>query len=84
MWVWSGFWRLSASRPIIAMVGPARLPPSEIYAFCQLQGWDFTKQRDFLFYVDALDAKFMEVVNEEQEKEQKKREAASKKPNGRR
>lgn len=55
------------------MVGPGRIQFSEIVAYATIQGWSEEKIRDFSFYLDAMDTRYMEFINEEQERDRDKR-----------
>jgi hypothetical protein len=75
-WAMSGFWRLSNARPA-GFNGVLRIPFAEINAYCSLHGFDHSKTQDFLYYVENLDAKFMEFVKEKQEEEERKNQTAN-------
>jgi hypothetical protein len=72
-WAWVGFWRLSNARPP-GLNGPTRILFSEIGAYCDLHGFDYGKRQDFLFYVQRLDDKFMEIAKKRQEEEERKQQ----------
>jgi hypothetical protein len=53
---------------------------SEIGAYCDLHGFDYGKRQDFLFYVQRLDDKFMEIAKKRQEEEERKQAAKRRGP----
>jgi len=77
--VWSGFWRLSATRPV-GMNGPSRIPLSEVSAYCDLQRFSPIKREDFLFYTEHLDVAFMKHVADQQAEQERTRELKTNQP----
>ena len=71
-WVMEGFWRLSNARPQ-GFSGPLRIPLSEIEAYCRLKGFAYGKRQDFLFYIERMDEKFMQFVQETQADQERTR-----------
>lgn len=81
IWAWNAFWRLSASRDT-GFDRPNRIKVSEVKAFADLLGYAPVKARDLLFYVDKLDERWMEHVNDlrEEQEEQRKKKANNQTP----
>lgn len=69
----NGFWRLSNARPQ-GLNGPLRITFAEIEAYCSLHGFDLMKKQDFLYFIEMLDAKFMDYVKKAQEEEERKKQ----------
>lgn len=71
MWAWSGFWRLSNSRPA-GFDGALRIPLSEVEAYTRLQAFDYAKRIEFMKYVERMDGVFMEHIRQLRESEEAK------------
>jgi hypothetical protein len=76
LWAWNGFWRLSNSRPV-GFNGVLRIPLSEIEAYARLSGFDYGKSQDFLSFVERMDHRYMEYVEEQREIEEAKQKNKS-------
>ncbi|AXQ69189.1 tail assembly chaperone [Caulobacter phage CcrBL9] len=76
IWAWNAFWRLSAARDI-GFDRPNRIKVSEVKAYADLKRLNPYKASDLLFYVDALDERWMEHAEDARlkaEEERKKKQ----------
>lgn len=76
LWAWNGFWRLSNSRPV-GFNGVLRIPLSEIEAYSRITDFDFSKRQDFLTFVERMDHRYMQWVEEQREIEEAKQKNKS-------
>lgn len=75
--MWHGFWRLHISRPY-GFDAPLRIPPTEIEAYARLQLLAPHQANELLFYVDMLDAKWMEHYRADRQEQERIRSKQNK------
>lgn len=88
VWAWNAFWRLSSSRDV-GFDRPNRIKVSEIKAFADLKQLSPHKALELLFYVDALDDRWMEHAEDarlaaEEERKKKQKDHTPAKPRAQR